>query len=416
MKHIKSLGLLVTQYLLGQGIVQLINIIVGIALLRVLPIEEFALYTLSIVLMQVAAVGSDMGLSQAINTFGAPIRENKKRVGSLFASAIYLSRRLYFIAALTVSVLALFLMSDRDWLKSHVFISLILLLVIVRTQVSVNFKKSVLNVNHDAKGLFQTGISEAVLRLIMLPLCVIWPFAIVAILGNMIGALVGRIIISRHCQEKITKQVKSNIEDDRRLKEFIFPLMPVIIYHSIQGQIAYFLLGLYGFTVAIAEVGALARLGQLIGLLVILNGFLIQPIFSRITDRKVFIRKGGYVLLVFFVFSIVCMSSVFLIPHFWLYILGPNYVTLKAELPIAVLIALVTLLGATLYTLVISRKNTSGQFWYIFVGLFGQILYLSIYGVSTTYGALLLNLIPVVGYACVQSIILAYTLCRWKAS
>jgi len=284
----------------------------------------------------------------------------------------------------------------------------------VVVQLTVNFRKSVLNINHDAKSLFDVGIAESGTRLLFVPLCLIWPYAAIALLGSLIGAYVGKLVITYHCRLKIDEKLPVNANQKEDLKKFIVPLMPVIIYHSMQGQLSVFLLSLYGYTASIAEVGALGRLGQIIGLLMLLNGFLIQPVFSRVHQRSEFIKKGAVVIFSIICFSLVCMLTVHFRPEWWLYILGKNYAGLKVELPIAVITALFSLLGATLYTMVISRNLTRGQSWYIVLGLSGQVVFLSFYGVHSTIDALVLSLIPVVGYSCIQAMILGRIIYRWR--
>ncbi len=404
---------LIGNFLAGQGLIKLINIIVGLVLLRILSIEEFALYTLSIAFLQITVINSDMGLSQGINTFGAKIWQDKKQMGSLYAGACHYGIRLFYPAACIVSILMILIMGDRNWPVIHIIISLLLLLVTARMQLIVNFKKSILNVNHDANSLFKVGIAESVLRLLVLPLCIMWPFAVVAIFGNMLGILASKVAILFYCRNKMDENIPVDNGKKLSLKKFIVPLIPVIIYYSVQGQISVFLLSFYGYIASIAEVGALGRLAQLVGLVMLLNGFMIQPIFSRIHLRSEFIKKTVVVLVSITVFSIGCMSIAIFLPNWLLYIIGPNYSGLEAELPIVVSTVLVVLLGGTLYTIVISRGVTYGQSWYVLIGLLGQILFLSNYGIESTYDALLLNLVPVVGYAFVQTVILGRVISRW---
>jgi len=145
-----------------------------------------------------------------------------------------------------------------------------------------------------------------------------------------------------------------------------------------------------------------------------LNGFLVQPHFSRIDTKVEFIRKATLVSGSFILFSSVSMASVFIVPQWWLFILGSKYHNLEHELPIAVLTAILTLLGATFYTMVISRNITRGQSWYIAMGILGQIAFLWIAGVHSTVDALVLSLIPVFGYCLVQAILLGVVISRWR--
>ncbi len=406
--------LLITQYLAGQGVINLLNILVGLILLRVLSIEEFALYTIAIVLQQVASIGSDMGLSHAINTMGAKIREDRYLLGSLYAGARFYGYRFYAVSACVVIVLYVFMQSNHGWSFADVIGVLIFILFTTALQVTVNFRKEVLNVNHDAKALFYVGIVQAGVRILFVPLCLIWPFASIAIFGNLVGAYACKRVIEYQCRSRFDEKQPAIGSQKEELRKFVVPLVPVLLYQTLQGQISIFLLGYYGYTTSIAEVGALGRLGQLIGLLMLLNSFFVMPVFSRISQRNEFIKKGGMVVLALIGFTFISMLTVYWVPDWWLFILGKNYSNLGAELPIAVFTALLNLIGATLYVLVISRNTTNGQSWYILLGLSTQAAFLAMHGVHSTYDALWLTLMPTLSYACVQAAILAGILNKWK--
>ena len=405
---------LISRHLAGQSVVMLINIIIGLTLLRILTIEEFALYTLATVFLQLAASCSDVGLGQAIMTLGARIREQQQSIGSMYSSACWYGNRLYAVA--TTAVVCMFLLTtfDRDWPPLNAGVSLFLLLVVVKVQQQAYFRKSVLNINHDATGLFYVGISEAGTRLLLLPLCMMWPYTAVALLASLTGTYTSRIVAVHQCRYRMTERQPSDESQKEGLERFIKPLIPVAIYNSIQGQMSVFILGWYGYTASIAHVGALGRLGQFVAIPMMLNGFWVQPLFSRITDRGEFVRRAALVIGSIIVFAIASMVSVFVVPQWWLVIVGHNYGKLVRELPIAILTALVSLLGATIYTMVISRSITQGQSWYIATGVLGQILFLWIWGIHSTIDALLLSFVPILGYCLVQAFLLGVVISGWK--
>ena len=190
----------------------------------------------------------------------------------------------------------------------------------------------------------------------------------------------------------------------------------MILYFSIQGQLSVFILAFLGYIQFVSEVGALNRLAQLLTILMLLNGFIIQPMFARITERGHFILMTSKIAFIFLIFSSVCMASVYLIPEVWLALLGEKYNNLHTELPLAVLTALLNLLGGTIYTLVIARRSTRGQWMYVAIGLFSQILFLLIVGIDTTFDAMLLGLLSVIAYALTQAYLLMRVIILWRGN
>jgi hypothetical protein len=107
------------------------------------------------------------------------------------------------------------------------------------------------------------------------------------------------------------------------------------------------------------------------------------------------------------------MISTYLVPELWLFILGENYIDLTNELPLLMLCAVASLVSGTLYSIAISRGVTTRQSWAIVPGLLGQIAFIALNGVSTTTDALLLNLIPAVGYVLAQAVLVSETIIKW---
>ena len=68
----------------GQGIVQVLTLVVGLALVHVLPVDQYALYTIAGSLLVVVSLGSNFGLGQAIVSLGAGRRDERSYVGALW--------------------------------------------------------------------------------------------------------------------------------------------------------------------------------------------------------------------------------------------------------------------------------------------------------------------------------------------
>jgi len=404
---------LTSRFLFGQGIVLGINLLVGFIFIRFLPIGEYALYVLAGALLAICATGSDMGLSQAVNSLGSRIRSNKNKLSELVVGANSYRRFLFFISIVVIIVIAYFIIPAGKWSGISIIISIILILSTGWIQTQVSIKKSVLNIHHNADALFHVGLAGALTRLGSVVLCVIWPTAVAALLINFLGIIAARFVLANKSKKYILTGVLSNHNLNEQLKKFIIPLAPAVIYFIFQGQISLFLLGAYGYTQEIAEVGALGRLGQVIAVLMMLNAFLVQPVFARIDNKIVFIKLAVAVGIGLVVFSSLCLATVYWLPNWWLFLLGDNYAGLVKELPLAILTALLALVGATIYTIVVSRNVTRGQTWTIIGGLGSQIAFISMYGIQTTSDALILNLLPAGTYAIIQIIILVNLVLKW---
>lgn len=405
---------LIGKFLAGQGTVQAINLISGLLIIRFLPVSEYALYTIASLLLVIGSLGSDMGLSQAINTLGAKIRDDRQALGALYAGAYRYRRMLHLVAVGVIIVLATYMLYGHEWSLASVCLSVALVVLSSWVQQPISLKKSILNIHHDADGLLHAGAAEGISRLLAVAVCVVWPTAVAALVVNLFGMFIGRYFLSKKCASFMSEEAFPDESQLRDLKLFIIPLLPVVVYYMLQGQISIFLLSLFGKTTSIAEVGALGRLGQIIGLLMMLNAFVIQPYFARIEQKSLYVSHMRLVMAMLFTFCLLIMISAYWVPGWWLFVLGKNYAGLQRELPLAVLGPLLTLVGGTLYTMVISRNITRGQSWYIIVGLASQVGFIGMFGVQTTFDALILNMLPAGSYILIQSIILLTILSNWE--
>lgn len=405
--------LLASRFLAGQGVIQVINLTTGLLLLRVLPVQEFALYSLAGLMLALASLGSNLGLTSAFITLGARVKDDPARLGSLFATVR--RRRVWLFAFVTVVVLCLLPLVARGRGWGLLEISLTALLVVASNwvQLTQSLRTCVMDVHHDAGGLWTSGLAGAGTRLLLTLLCC-WrmPFATVALAINLLGLLAAETVLIGRGRRYMTDHAPPDRRDAERVKNFVYPLAPSVIYYALRGQISLLLLGLFGQTASIADLGALGRLAQILGLVSLLSIFLVQPYFARITNKTNFIKKGSVVLLAYLLMAALLLASAHVMPGWWLLLLGPNYAGLQPLLPLAFSVPLLAMLGDILYILLMSRGWTKGQNLTIYLGLSVQALFILTGRVDTAYGALLLSLYGFGTYVAVQLILLLKNLTR----
>jgi hypothetical protein len=112
--------------------------------------------------------------------------------------------------------------------------------------------------------------------------------------------------------------------------------------------------------------------------------------------------------------STVVMASAYLVPGWWLWILGGSYADLERELPVTLATGMLTLIGSTLYTVVISRNRTAGQSWSIAPSIIGQVVFVAFHGAASAFDALVLGLIPSVALAALQLALIVRILKAWS--
>jgi O-antigen/teichoic acid export membrane protein len=406
--------LLASKFLAGQGIIQIINVATGLLLLRLLPVGEFALFSMAGALLALASLGTNLGLTSAFITIGAQVKDSPVLLGNLFATTKRYRGLLFLIVTCLMLILTPFLVHGRGWGLSAIGLTFLIVVMSNWVQLTLSLRMCIMNIHHDANSLWLSGLISAIARLVLtLLICRLLPLAVVALTINLVGFVISEMLLIRRVTIYASPAAPDQ-EMGETLKRFTYPLIPGVIYYALRGQISLILLGFFGQTSSIANLGALGRLGQILGLIGLLNVFLIQPYFARIPSKAAFIKKGSFVVGGYLLLALLLLGSAFVIPEFWLLVLGPNYVELKALMPLAFAVPLVALLGDILYILLMSRGWTKGQNWTVYIGVGVQALFIALVRIDTTREALLFSLLILTAHAAVQLILLLKSVMRNK--
>ena len=406
---------ILTRFLAGQAMVQIINFATALILLRLLSINEYALFVIANFFLNIGSTGSDLNLSNALVTYGARMTGDRKGLSGLFALIVRMRTKLFFLVVLVVCAIAPFTIKGHDWSYLDVFVVLITVLLIVWFQQKVTLRMMVLNIHHDSIGLFQTTMIGAIARLIFSTIfCLFLPFAVVAVLSSLLATYISGWRSKKRCAIYLDDAIAADESYKERVNKYVLPMMPAAAYYLFQGQISILMISIFGAVNAIAEVGALTRFGQLFALLGVLNGFFFQPMFSRINSRKEFIQKGLLVTVVLAgLFGLILLSA-YLKPDWWLLLLGARYATMQEEVLLAFAGPIATYMYGIFFSLIISRAFTQGQNWYVAATLIAQILFIVIIGVDTTHKALLLNFVSSATAMIVEFTLLIILLKKWR--
>ena len=402
---------LILGFLLSQGVVQLISLAAGLLILRLLSVQEYAIFTIGTVIQSVAALASDLGLSQGVVSHGSRLAGNRLVLGSLYASALRLRRRLFWIVLPLICVLSVYLMGGNESRIGISFGVTAFALAAVWLQQPATIGIAILNIHHDSAHQVRAGLAAAVSRVLLAAtLCVAAPYALTAIAINTIGVAVYARMVRKSSLAYGDSMAKVDRTQLAELKSFVVPLVPGVIYYLIQGQVGLLLLSLQGATASIAEVGALGRLGQIVALIAMLNGFFFQPYFARIQSPLVFAKRASQVFGLAILGCIAISATTIVFPNSWLLVLGANYHGLQNELVIAILGAELSVIGGLAYTIVIATGSTRGQWWQIAAGISAQVLFIGYLGVRNTHDALVLTALPAATFVIVQLALLTVIL------
>jgi O-antigen/teichoic acid export membrane protein len=384
---------IIVRYLWGQGIIAFINILVGIFFIRWLPIEEFAIYALVVVVQSVVAAFSDFGVAGGVNTLTSQLSKKNGSTTVIVQEAFRLRRQFIPFAIFTAIVLGWFLLSSVNVTDVRFPFLVICAILSGLMQSHLTIVKALLNARFQSDLLFKLGIAEAASRLGLSFLCFWHPSVEVAVLINLIATFLACLILLKTTPE-IQRAPVSSLKTRKCLVKFTLPLIPSTIYSIAQSHIGIFILSIFGTTQMIAETSALSRLSQVFSLLLVLGPFWIQPHFAKINSRIKFIKDLIIALVILSATYLLIISSTYFFPQIWLWFLGVNYRLSNAELPIAMISSVIYLTNTFFYTVALSRNATNLQSSAVVFGLIAQMIFIFLWGIETTIDALWVNMLP----------------------
>lgn len=379
----------------SQVAVQAAGFISGILIIRLLPIHEYALYTLANTFLGTMTMLADSGISSGVMAEGGKVWLDKKKLGVVLATGLNLRRKFGLVSlAITTPILAkLLLEHGASWLTT----SLIILSIIPAffAALSDSFLEMPPKLHQDIKGLQKNQIEVSVGRLALSALFLfVFPFTYIAIVATSLPRLYGNFKL-----KKISARFASDAEEpdllvQKQLTKGVKRTLPIVIYHCISGQISIWLVSFFGTTNNISELGALGRLSIIYNLFTILFSTLVIPRFSRMKESKSELLKHFLIIQVStFAISGSLLLAIWLVSNQILWVFGQNYSGLNYPLFLIALTSSIGLMSGICSQLVISRGWFMKPFFLIAVNFGSTVISLTFFNIKSLVGILYFNIV-----------------------
>ncbi len=377
----------------AQVVVQAVGFICGILIIRLLPVHEYALYTLVNTMLGTISILADGGISSGVMAQGAKVWDDKEKLGIVLATGLDL-RKKFAIGSLLVSVPILF------YLLLHNGASWIVALLIAASMIPAFFaalSDSLLEIvpklHQSILPLQKNQVEVSLWRLLLLGITMfLFPWAFVAVLASGIARIYGNIKLRKIVYSFADKKQEPHIEVQKEILTMVKHILPGSIYYCFSSQITVWLISIFGDTISVAQLGALGRLSMLLSLFSVLISTLIIPRFARLASEKKILLKRflqTMSILTFFLFLIVAIVYFFPKPILWL--LGNAYAELQHELVLSIIGSCISLMGGIAFSLYTSRGWVLNPLILIGVNLSSIIVLSLMVNLSSLSGILMLN-------------------------
>lgn len=341
----------------AQIIVQAVSFLSGIMIIRLLPVQEYALYTLANTMLGTMTMLADSGISAGVMAEGGKVWQDKEKLGRVLETGLDL-RRKFAIGSLIIAVPILgylLIHQGASWLTTLLIVAS--LIPAFFAAISDSLLEIVPKLHQDIFPLQKNQITVGVGRLVLTGLTVfIFPWTFIAILSAGLPRIYGNIKLRKIADVFINKEVKPDDTTRKEILVVVKRIFPTALYFSLSGQIMIWILSISGSTTSLAQIGALSRLALLLGVFGAILGQLIIPRFSRLQEnRNVLLKRYIQINLAIFLVGILFLLLTWLLNYQILWVLGSKYINLKQELILSVLGGIVSLFGGISFLLCSAR-------------------------------------------------------------
>lgn len=378
----------------AQIIVQAVGFASGILIIRLLPVQEYAFYTLANTMLGTMTVLADGGISSGVMSQGGRVWQNKEKLGAVLATGLNL-RRKFAIGSLLVSIPILFYLLIHNGASTITSVLIVAALIpAFFAALSDSLLQIVPKLHQTILPLQKNQVVVGLGRLFLTSMTMfIFPWAFIAVLAAGIPRIWGNIQLRKIVYRKADENQVTDPQIRTEILSLVKRIMPTSIYYCVSGQITIWLISVFGSTTSIAQIGALGRFSALLSLLSVLVVTLVIPRFAKLASKKElllnwFIQIMG--LLFFFLSLIVLIVYLFPTPILW--ILGNGYNELHFELFLSVIGSCIALLSGVAYSLFSSRGWAISPAISIFINLLTVICFASFTDLSSLSGVLYLNI------------------------
>jgi hypothetical protein len=340
-----------------QILIQAIGMIVGIMTVRLLPVKEYAWFTIANTMLGSLTLLSDCGISSGVMAEAGKDWQNKELVGKVLSTGLYMRQRFAFYGmVVTLPVLAYLLINNgAEWWQAALIISA--LIPAFYASLSDTLLEIPMKLHQSIAALQLNQLYATVGRLLLTTSSLlVLPFTFIALVANGLP----RIWANIQLRKKIISYANAHSLPDHEIRKSIRVVVkraiPGAIFFVLSGQINIWIISIFGNNQGVAQIGALARITVIFTIFSTLLNTTVVPGFAKLkgTNKNLlqyFIKANLICLMGCFILllSVVLMSNPLLL------VLGHSYAGLERELVLMALSSIVGLMAGTIYGMNTSR-------------------------------------------------------------
>ncbi len=376
-----------------QLIVQLLGFASGILLIRTLSKEEYAFFTLANTMQAAMNVLADSGVSSALSSIGGKVWKDPYRFSQLITTAMQWRRYLAIAAVMTVTPITLWILSRNGASPIYAAVLVVGILIELDFYLRIGVLSPVLRLRTQVGRLQKLALVGAGSRLMLLTASFGFLSAGIGVFSSTIASGLQALLLRKWVKTNIDLKASPNKEDNKEVRQLVVSQIPHSLFYCVQGQLAVWLISLFGNVENIAEIGALSRLAIIFSIATSLMTNVVLPGFSRCQTPNILFKRYFQILGGYFVFSAILIFLAVVFPKELLWILGGQYSHLQGEVLLLVINSVAQATLGLTWSLNLSKGWVLSGWLALPLGVLTQVLLLSTLDISTISGIFILSIL-----------------------
>ncbi|GAB4016641.1 hypothetical protein GCM10028808_45720 [Spirosoma migulaei] len=377
----------------AQAIVQASGLISGILFIRLLPVKEYAYYTIANTMLGTMTLLADGGISTSIMAQGGKVWNDKHKLGTVLATGLDL-RKKFALGSLVVCLPILYYLLTKNGAN---WITTVAIIVSLTPAFFAALSDSILGIpsklNQEIIPLQKNQLKVSLLRLVSGFTLYLFPWTFVAIIANGIPRIYGNIQLKKIAGNFITENSKIDLSTKKEILKVVRRVLPGAVYYCLSSQITIWLVSIFGNVSSIAQVGALSRISIVLTLFTSVISLTLVPRFSRLPNSyKILLNRFLLILILLTFLSIILIGIVYLFSSQILIVLGKRYITLNEELLLSSIGSIISMIAGVTYSLHSTRGWLYMPLIPILISIGSILIGVSFIDISTLKGILLFNI------------------------
>ncbi len=315
-----------------QVIVQIVNAITGLLLVRLLNKHDYALFTIASSMQTMVNLFTDCGINAGLLSIGGRIWQDRSDFGQLVHTALRIRRQLSVAAIIIVSPISIWLLlkNGASILEAAGLTAVVISAVHFLTAAAVFGVVTKLNSRYSE--IQRVELSGAFSRLsIVMAGALVFLNVLIATVASTVSQAVQFSVVRRQARRLIPPDSRENPEFRRQLVRMIRSQVVYFVFYAVQGQLSVVLISTFGSAGQVADVGALSRLALVGAVFGAVVTHVVSPAFARVQDKRHLWRVYAQALFSTCAFGLSCTAFAFVFAPQILWVFGSPYGHLTRE-------------------------------------------------------------------------------------